>query len=220
MPLRKSLQVNVGVLFPGSGYLLVLQDLEGLADILSCVAGHDHIVCIAPFRRLIGVFVLDPVLVDQCLGSFFGIRSGLYLLAKMTLAAVSAPTMLTLAVGQAYIRSARCSYRAWRSVHPHTTSDDHADQRNGCLSPGIEGFCPVAQDALPLVRGADPEGRTVGEGHKRDIEQIAEADEPCQLVSGVAVECSCKNLGLVATIPAAMPLNRAKPTIRFRAKYL
>src|SRR3546814_14605484 len=55
----------------------------------------------------------------------------------------------------------------------------------------------VADDAAVLLRDPGQEARHVDQGHQRDVEGVAEPDEPRALVGGVDVEHPGDHAGLV-----------------------
>jgi hypothetical protein len=59
----------------------------------------------------------------------------------------------------------------------------------------------VADDPAPLLRGAGEEAGDVREGHQRDVEGVAGADEARRLLRGFDVEDPGEVRGLVADDP-------------------
>ena len=69
--------------------------------------------------------------------------------------------------------------------------------RDRGLAVGIEEFRAVGDDGAVLLLRAAEEAGDVHEGHQRDVEGVAEADETRGLAAGVDVEHAGEHLGLV-----------------------
>src|SRR5437660_5252604 len=65
---------------------------------------------------------------------------------------------------------------------------DHGDPRDRGLGPGIQELGAAADDSPVLLRRAGEEARYVLEADQRDVERVAEPDEPGGLLAGVVVE--------------------------------
>ena len=63
----------------------------------------------------------------------------------------------------------------------------------------------MPDDAPPLLRGPGQEAGDVDEGHQRDVEGVARADEARRLDRGVDVEHARERGGLVADDPDSVP---------------
>ena len=119
-------------------------------------------------------------------------------LRKTISTAPSAPITATSAVGQAKTRSAPRSSRAHRQVGAAVgLAQDHLDLRHGRRRVGEQQLGAVADDAAVLLLHARQEARHVDEGDQRDVERVAEADEPAGLGRGVDVDRARQHRRLV-----------------------
>ena len=122
------------------------------------------------------------------------------------------------AVGQAKTKSAPMSGAAHGEVGAAVGfAQDDGDFRHGGRGVGEEHFRAVADDAAAFLLDAGHEAGNVHQRHERDVEHVAEPDEPRGLVRGINVERAGLDGGLLAMMPTTMPWMRAKPTTMFCA---
>ncbi len=96
----------------------------------------------------------------------------------------------------------------------------HGDFRDGCFGEGEEQLGAVLDEAAVFLRRARQEARHVDEGHQRDVEAVAEADEAGGLAAGVAVKNAGEDHRLVRDeADACVPSIRPKPVMMFLAKF-
>ena len=74
---------------------------------------------------------------------------------------------------------------------------DDGDLGNGGFGKGVEQFGAVHDDAAVLLLNAGQEAGNVFEGHQRNVEAVAEANEARGLDGGVDVEHAGEEVGLV-----------------------
>ena len=74
---------------------------------------------------------------------------------------------------------------------------DDGDLGHGGLGIGKQQLGPVPDDAAVLLGCAGQEPRHVLKRDQRDVEGVAEADEPCTLDAGVDVQAAGSMLGIV-----------------------
>ena len=67
-------------------------------------------------------------------------------------------------------------------------SRDDRELRHGRFRVGVEELGAVADDPGVLLRRPGEETGHVDEGHERDVEGIAKADEPCRFDRGIDVQ--------------------------------
>ena len=87
---------------------------------------------------------------------------------------------------------------------------DDAQLGHGGLGDGGDHLGPVADDALGLDGGADHEAGHVGEEHERDVEGVAQPDEPGRLVGGVDEEHAAEVRGVVGHDPDGSAVEAAE----------
>ncbi len=143
--MKTPLQANIGILPPWSGDYLVVQYLEGLADVLSRIVGHDDIVHITSFRRLIGMFVLRLVFLDPLFCCLLVIICRFYLPGEYD-------TCRGISTYNIYLgcRPGKDKIRPYALVKHGIMGtcvrlpDDDGDERYGGICPCKEGLCPMA----------------------------------------------------------------------------
>ena len=97
--------------------------------------------------------------------------------------------------------------RAHRHVGAaHRPPGDDRDLRDRRLAVGVDDLRPVADDALVLLVDAGQEARAVHERDDRDVVDVADPDEPGDLVAGVDVEDAGHDRGLAGDDPDREPV--------------
>ena len=186
------------MLTPRILFLLVLQHVEGLDDLLPRLGGVDDLVNETAGGGDIGIHELVVVL-----GHHFGSLGLLVGGGLDGLASDDADGSVSAHNGDLGDGPGEDDVGAHAlAVHGDVSaavvlSHDEADLGDGGLGEGVEQLGAVTDDAVVLLIGAGHVSRDVNQGEKRDVEAVAEADEAGRLVGGVYLQRARHAVGLV-----------------------
>mmetsp|Transcript_60022 Transcript_60022/g.123245 ORF Transcript_60022/g.123245 Transcript_60022/m.123245 type:complete len:503 (-) Transcript_60022:259-1767(-) len=199
-----NLEGHVSVLAPGSVHLLVLQQLQVLAQSLPGGGGVNDVVHKSALSRHHGiresVGVLDSLLLDV-----FAAENDLHCtLGTHHRHLCTRPCVVVVALevlgGHDIVGATVCLAR------------DHSELGHGSLRVCVKQFGAVADDSPVLLNSPRQEPGNVHEGDDGDVEGVQESHEAGGLHRGVDVQAAGQVPRVVANHPDGAPLHTRKPT--------
>src|SRR2546421_6411692 len=206
MRLRRS-ERDVAVLLRRSRLAFRAQHGERIDDPRSGLARFDHVVEVPHPGRDVRVREPVPIFLDEFSLPFRGFLRLLDLLLEDDLNGALGPHDGEFRGGPSEIEVPADMFRAHDVVGSAVgLARDHRDLRHGRLAEGEQELRAVPDDPAELLFRPGEEAGHVDEREEREVEAVAEPDEPRRLDRGVDVEGAREHLGLVPDNPDRMTL--------------
>src|SRR6266513_5689999 len=210
MRLRRS-ERDVAVLLRRSRLAFRAQRVERIDDPRSCLSRLDHVVEVPHPGRDVRVREPVPIFLDQFLLPLRGFLRLLDFLLEDNLDRPLRSHDGEFRGGPSEIEVPPDVFRAHDVVRAAVgLARDYRDFRHGRLAEGEQELRAVPDDPAELLLRPREEAGHVDEREEREVEAVAEPDEPRRLDRGVDVEGAREHLGLVPDDSDRMTLEARK----------